>query len=192
MVANQGSSPYTDSYPLGQPLNIINSANNYSPGTNAAIIAGKYVPDGTGNPLTFSWRTRSQNEMASGSSHNQNLPSNASYLASDVLNMTGQLPGYDYVLQMDFSPQVETPSNQQNNVQAGNALYLGTLVNQSDITTWANAVTEDVANTVYSTTINPITHHSTTQSAELPAVGVYAYNPNETEGRRHAGEQPAV
>jgi len=100
-----------------------------------------------------------------------------------VLKMSGQAPGSDYVLQMDFSPQVENPTNQQNNIGANNALYLGMLVNQHGLTTWANAVTENVANTVYTTTTDPYTGIVSLQAENLPAVGPYAYNPSQTEGQ---------
>ena len=74
--------------------------------------------------------------MDKGSSTNQNLPANSAYLASDILNMAGQLPA-DFVLQMDFTPEVERPSDQMYDIQADKGLCLAMLVNQDGISIWA-------------------------------------------------------
>ena len=176
VIANSGSTPFTDPYPYGPNLNIYGPG-KFSPGTNAAIIAGTYVTDGSGNPLTFAWRTRSQNEMDKGSSYNQNLPVNSAYLASDILNMSGQKAGSDFVMQMDFTPEVEGPSDQFYDIQANKALYLGMLVNQNGVTTWANAVSENIANTVSQTIVSGPFHQRVTQTAILPSTGAYAWHP---------------
>jgi len=190
VLANTSSAgtTYTDPYSGNAIVTAGSSGSNFfQPGTTAAIIAGTYVPDGSGKPLTMQWRSRGQNEIAIGSGTNQNLPNGSAYLASDVMKLSGQAPGADFVLEMDFSPEVEHLSDQPLDIQANKALYLGMLVNQSGITTWANAVSENVANTVYTTTTDNYTGIVSLQAENLPAVGAFAWNPSATSSTSFVG-----
>ena len=162
------STVYTDPYPYGTPITIQGPSNTNTPGTNAAFIAGNYVSNGSGNPLTMTWRTRTQNEMDKGSSSNNNLGGGAGWLSSEVMQMSGQQAGSTYVLQMDYSPEVETPADAEWDAAHG-GLYLGAYGNSpnSSISVWQNAVDFNVANTV----------RSGKTLIQLPAVGTYSFRP---------------
>jgi hypothetical protein len=178
-----GATIYTDPYPNGNKLSIYGpytgitsgggtAANTglYSPGASAAIIAGTFVPNAnlSSTGITMQWRTRSQNEMVRGSSTTNELPSNSGYLASDVLQMSGQQPGNDFVLQMSFDNEFETPSDQVADIASG-ALYLGMLYDVNGQTGWTNAVK-------LSGSMNPITHRVTQTVVNTSAVGAYSWD----------------
>ena len=118
ITSSSGSTIYTDPYSQGNKLYLYNGAKygtsgDYSPGASAAIIAGSFVPNTNGSTgVSLQWRTRSQGEMSSGAGQSNNLPGGADYLASNVLQMSGQAPGNDYVLQMSFDNEIETPGDQ--------------------------------------------------------------------------------
>ena len=166
---------YTDPYPIGVPLAISSAANNNSssfvPGTTAAIIAGTFNSSDNG-PLSMQWATRNQGEMAWASSTYNNLPTNgaSSNLTSEVMKLSGQENGTDYVLQMDFSNSIETPGDQMQDILANKNLYLGILAGSSPHgTVWENAV---LANMSYTEVIN-------NKFVNTPAVGAYAWQPND-------------
>ena len=163
-ISTTGGLVYTDQYPYGTKLAVGATSNTnypgFNPGANAAIIAGNFVGGGGSiGTITMQWRTRSQNEMAKGTSSYNDLPVNANYLASDAMQLSGQQQGYDYVLQMDFSNQVEVPTDQANDILANRALYLGELVCAGHPGAgWVNAINQNVAT-----------------GSGLPAEGAYAW-----------------
>ena len=167
----------TDQYPSGTKLSLTNPNNpNFVPGTNAAIIAGTYVS--TGKPLTMQWRTRSQNEMDKGSSNFNNLPINSAYLASDVMQLSGEQQGYDYVLQMDYSNEIESPSDQMFDILANRDLFLGELAGEgTNRAMWVNAVSENVSS------------HAANGEVQ-PAVGAYAWQPSNSANYTGSPSQP--
>ena len=151
VTSNSGSTPYSD--PPGRsgvPLSLTNSNDPaFAPGANAAIIAGTFAPSSSASTgITMSWRTRSpteQDKYTVGAIPGL-LPSKAAYLASDVLSLQGQAAGTDYVLQMDFSNEVETPGDQMNDITAGKDLFLGELVNAGSANAnWVNAVSRNTS-----------------------------------------------
>ena len=88
----------------------------------------------------MSWRTRSPTEQNNDPS--SLLPVVAADLASEVLNLQGQAKGAPYVLQMDYSNEVETPADQVKDIGANKNLFLGMLVNSGKSSAqWENAVT---------------------------------------------------
>ena len=176
-----GTNQYSDPY-YGSSINPSRATPSlYQPGTTAAIIAGNYVPDGTGNPLTMQWRTRTPNEMLTQTGSYWNLPNTAAYLASDAVQLSGQRVGTDFVMEMDFSNQQEKPDDQMYDIMANKGLYLGILGNINDQTQWINAVyynsQSEVKGPVH------IVNGKPTQASEYqPAVGAYAWNPSAQTG----------
>jgi hypothetical protein len=171
--SSSGSLIYTDPYNFGTKLSVAASSNPiyqpssdfFNPGSDAAILAGNFVSTSNGSvgTIVMKWRTRSQTEMDKSAGTANILPTNAKYLASDVMQLSGQKPGYDYVLQMDFSNQVEVPTDQFNDILAGRALFLGELNGAGNgSASWVNAV-----------------HNNVPSTDGLSAVGAYAWQPND-------------
>jgi len=189
ITSSSGSTIYSDPYSNGNKLNIygpyggVNNAGGtaagptgrYSPGASAAFLAGTFIPtNNTVTGVTMQWRTRSPNEMDKGTGTNNQLPSTTSYLASDVLQTSGMAAGTDYVMQMSFDNELETPGDQVYDIQNG-ALYLGMLYNVGGKTQWTNAVSANIQSVVSQSVYNQRTHQYTSQVANLPAVGPYAW-----------------
>jgi hypothetical protein len=106
--------------------------------------------------------------MAWNSSTYNSLPINgaSANLASEVMSLSGQENGTDYVLQMDFSNVIETPGDQMGDLLAGKNLYLGALAGTSQHgAVWENAVLDNVANPEF---VNG-------RIVNAPAIGAYAY-----------------
>ncbi len=110
------------------------------------------------------------------------LPSKAAYLASEVLDLQGQAAGNaaggaaaDYVLQMDFSNEVETPGDQMNDITANKDLFLGMLTGSGTATQWVNAVSKNVVSV-----------------DAMPSVGAYSWRPATELGSFPYGTSPPV
>ncbi|MEI8373385.1 MAG: PEP-CTERM sorting domain-containing protein [Planctomycetota bacterium] len=180
VLGNYGAlatSATTDPYDHNGNLNIYlpssGSGTLYSPGTDAAIIAGTFFPASGSTGITLQWRTRSPNEMKRGSGTSDQITGGAAYLASDVLKMSGQATGIDYVLQMSYSNEIETPGDQIADI-AKNELYLGVLTNLNGNTLWTNAVARNVAHSVSTSTYDSYTGDTFWHYTTQPAVGEYA------------------
>jgi hypothetical protein len=173
-IAGSSGTIYTDPYPYGNPIAVSGTSNlnlnGFNPGSNAAIIAGNVSGtnlSGGSAVISLQWRTRSQNEMDKGTSTFNDLPPNAKYVASEVVQLSGiqsgASGGSDYVFQMDFANEVEVPNDQMNDILADRDLFLGELINSGGTrASWVNAVSRNTAS-----------------SDGLPAVGAYAWQPND-------------
>jgi hypothetical protein len=160
----------TDPYSQGTKISLSNPNDpGFVPGTNAAIIAGNVSSTQNGGLITMQWRTRSAVEMDKSAGPINDLPPNggAAYLASDVMQLTGQKGGQDYVLQMDFSNLVDTPADQVAGLLANKDLYLGDMIGNS---VFVNAVTENISDAV-----NTVNSAGKTISQSLPAIGAFSY-----------------
>ena len=171
IVNNSVSSPFTDPYPVGTKLSLVNPNDaNFVPGANAAIVAGTYIS--TAAPLTMRWSSRSENEMQAGSSTFNNLPAGSQYLASDVLQLQGQGAGADFVLEMDYNNEVENPSEAAYDASIGD-LYLAKLAAPGiGVNTWENAAVANIQNQIQIQVGNKYVYQT------LPAVGPYSYRGN--------------
>ncbi len=192
VVLNSGTSATTDSYPIGPKLNLTNGA--FNPGANGSIIAGTFVPQYVGAGISMTWRTRSQGEMKSGLGQNEFI-GNTAFLASDVVKVDGQLQGYDYVMQMDFSNEVETPGDAINDINVKQGLFLGALGKNpagpnGGSNQWLNAVTLNVSQNYATTVYDPRTRRYSTINRYTPKVGAFSWNGTGAGDGRVASDKP--
>lgn len=156
---------------------------NYQPGTSAAIIAGTIGGSGT---ISMSWRTRAPGEVVNSGGPSV-LPAGAASLASQVVNLQGMTAGTTYVMQMDFSPGVETTGTVVNGVPdpASSAyhdapsgrLSLAKLSSPpgGGFAVWHNAVTDNVDSLGTWTPVTSGRKTTYVYAAGAPAVGAEAY-----------------
>lgn len=88
------------------------------------------------------------------------------------MQLNGMQAGSDYVLQMDFSNEIETPGDQMYDVMANKGLFLGILAGSSSHgTVWENAVDANVSSQIL------VKGFPSNSLESVPAVGPYAWHP---------------